>query len=121
MRARGRLMWRHFRPLAALVMGTGSGAGVVHAMACCQPTPETQPNPTCPNDLPTCADPNAAPSFPDAIAPIFSMRCNACHGDGGFASSKHNYSTYEGIYRVRESVLTQFYHCDMPPPDATAP
>ena len=82
------------------------------------PDDTVQTEPGCPNDLPDCGD-DAAPSYSATIRPIVSTRCMPCHGDGGFAADKHNFSAYEGLDHERLSTLLhEVYHCAMPPPDA---
>ena len=69
----------------------------------------------CPNDLPTCPDPSAAPSYQTEVAPIIETSCLACHGPGGAEQGSHDLSIYDSLYPQRTDVLTQVYNCRMPP------
>lgn len=69
----------------------------------------------CPNDLPECPDPSAAPSYQTEVAPIIEAECLACHGPGGTEQGSHDLSTYDSLYPQRTDVLTQVYNCRMPP------
>lgn len=68
----------------------------------------------CPQDLPaTC--PTVVPSYQTTIAPVISLRCLACHGDGGIEVTKRDLSNYAAVFKERSAVLNQVYACSMPP------
>jgi mono/diheme cytochrome c family protein len=74
--------------------------------------------PGCPNDLPASC-PGTPPSYPTEIAPIITTRCASCHGPGG-ESANRDFTTYDGIFAERTTILTQVYSCRMPPAGAPA-
>ena len=94
-------------PALALLLGAG--------LAACGPDDTTN----CPNDLPA-ACPEPTPSYVADASPIFEDRCFECHGPGGKAQSKHDFSTYDDVYRQRSPILNAVYACKMPPADAAS-
>jgi hypothetical protein len=74
---------------------------------------------SCPNDLPMSC-PAPAPSYQTTIAPLVQRRCVPCHGPGGVEAVRP-LDSYNAIYAIRGTVLTQLYSCQMPPAGATPP
>ncbi len=87
--------------------------------AACSPTPTEADAGACPNDLPQ-ACPSNVPSYKNNVSSIIGDKCNACHGDGGVAASKFEFTSYANVYAGRSSMLDQVYACRMPPADASA-
>ncbi len=71
----------------------------------------------CPRDLPASCPP-AVPSYQADVASIIQRRCLSCHGNGGVAAGKFNFTTYGQVFAARSTVLNQVYGCVMPPLDA---
>jgi len=70
---------------------------------------------TCPSDLPSNADcSSAVPSYSAKIAPIISDRCLGCHFAGNTISGT-SLADQASVLANRSVVLTQVYHCAMPP------
>ena len=76
--------------------------------------------PACPNDLPSGC-PAPAPSYRTEVAPLFQGRCFPCHGPGGVAQPKHDFTSYAVIHDQRSKILNQVYNCRMPPAQVPAP
>jgi hypothetical protein len=70
----------------------------------------------CPSDLPASC-PGPAPSFPNDVTPIMTTRCTSCHGPSG-PEANHDFTTYDGVYAERATILSQVYSCRMPPAGA---
>jgi uncharacterized membrane protein len=105
---------------AALVIALAAAATAVGLTSiACSPTISDNDASTCPNDLPqTC--PSNVPSYQTNVSTIISQKCNQCHGDGGVAASKFEFTSYSNVYAARSSMLNQVYACRMPPADASA-
>ena len=65
--------------------------------------------------------PQGCPSWTKDVKPIIDARCLGCHGEGGIASSRFDYTTYAGVFRAHASILSQVSSCTMPPADAAQP
>lgn len=72
--------------------------------------------PSCPNDLPA-ACPSPPPSFADEVGAIIVSKCGPCHFEDGVAYPRHDFTTYDDVYRRRSAMLNQVYACTMPPPE----
>jgi len=73
--------------------------------------------PACPRDLPSeCPSPE--PSWSADVQAIVAGICGQCHADGGIEQSAFDFSTYQGVFMNRGSILDQLYACAMPPEDA---
>lgn len=72
---------------------------------------------SCPNDLPADC-PTPAPTYADDAAPIIEARCFECHGPGGVAQPRRDFTTYDGVFAQRGPMLNQVYACRMPPEGA---
>lgn len=66
----------------------------------------------CPSDLPAGC-PGTAPSYSQKVAPVIASRCATCHGPGG-TEPNHDFTTYDGVFAERATILTQVYSCAMP-------
>lgn len=76
----------------------------------------------CPSNLPaSCPAPAQIPSYRTDIAPIIQGRCLGCHGPGGVAQARHDFTTYATIHAQRSAILNQVYSCLMPPAPAPPP
>ncbi|MGD0677263.1 MAG: hypothetical protein ABSC94_17740 [Polyangiaceae bacterium] len=98
-----------------------AGAVLLAAVLGCQGASATDSNISspldCPSDLPsTC--PSPAPSWSGEVQTIIEDSCGRCHAEGGIEQSVFDFSSYEGVYEHRGSILDQVYACAMPPPDA---
>jgi len=51
--------------------------------------------------------PQGCPSWAKDVKPIIDARCLGCHGEGGIASSRFDYTTYAGVFRAHASILSQ--------------
>jgi uncharacterized membrane protein len=70
---------------------------------------------TCPSDLPGNADcSNAVSSYSSRIASIICSRCLTCHFTGNTISGV-SLADQASVHDHRSVVLTQVYHCAMPP------
>ncbi|HLK40924.1 MAG TPA: hypothetical protein VKU41_29425 [Polyangiaceae bacterium] len=67
----------------------------------------------CDRHFPPC--PSPAPSYAQVIVPVVMMECLACHYAGNSTTRNSDYTTYEGIYKDRGSILNQLFACEMPP------
>jgi cytochrome c5 len=69
---------------------------------------------SCPADLPAACS-GAPPSYHADVAPLIERRCLACHGDGGVAQARHDFTRYDILYSQRASILDHVFACAMPP------
>jgi hypothetical protein len=73
-------------------------------------------DPPCESTLPsTC--PSPTPSWSGQVAAIVARVCGQCHADGGVEQYAFDFSTYQGVFANRSSILSQVYTCAMPPSD----
>jgi uncharacterized membrane protein len=73
---------------------------------------------SCPNDLPkTC--PAAPPSYTTEVQPLIARHCLQCHGPGGIADARRDFSTYAHVAAQQSIMLDQVYACLMPPANGT--
>jgi hypothetical protein len=60
------------------------------------------------------------PSYKNDVAPIIQARCLKCHSPGG-QEAVRDYTTYQGVYFYRQSILTRVHDCTMPPQGESPP
>jgi hypothetical protein len=79
-------------------------------------TDDVVPARPCTLVLPECPQ-SAPPSYTRDIQPIVAQRClPGCHEPGGIEQAQL-LNSYSQIYAKRATVLSQIYHCKMPPPE----
>jgi uncharacterized membrane protein len=91
-------------------------ASAIAVVACSTPG---ESSPQCPGVSMDCPSPQ--PSWATEVQPLIQARCYMCHSEGGIEWPKWDLSSYSSASMNRMEVLTQVFHCWMPPGDASPP
>jgi hypothetical protein len=119
------MTWASPRRRAGFAIAAIAVAAVACAFACSDPSGNDTNVPdqaegggasvACSQVLPTC--PSTPPSYKTDIGPLIVRDCEPCHAPGG-VSQDRDLTSYDNVYKLRTTVLTQIYGCLMPPLDA---
>jgi hypothetical protein len=66
----------------------------------------------CDHHFPPC--PSPPPSYTQDIVPVVKFECVGCHYPNN-SITRTSYTTYQGVYSDRGSILNEIYACNMPP------